>query len=235
MQTIIFDSIPFTLTDSTILKGCRAENDEEQTGIVLRLAAEARKLAKPKAMVRIVMVEKVDDETVTLDGVTIHSRLVRVNLDKVHRAFAYVATCGAEAEAWSLTLPDMLEQFYADEIKKTLVHTAMTYTREEVQKRFDPHGQLSVMSPGSLKEWPIENQHPLFCVMGDTQTAIGVTLTDSCLMLPSKSVSGLLFSDSTGHVNCIMCPMEVCPGRRAPYDPAHYEKHFGIKHKEHNF
>ena len=226
-MNIVFDAIPFTLSDSVILKGCRAENDEEQAGIVLRLVAEARKIAKPKAMVRIVMVEKIDDETVTLDGVTIHSRLVRVNLDKVHRAFAYVATCGAEAEAWSLTLPDMLEQFYADEIKKMLVHAAMAYIREEVKKRFDPNGTLSVMSPGSLKEWPIENQKPLFRIMGDTQAAIGVTLTDSCLMLPSKSVSGLLFSDATGHVNCILCPMADCPGRSAPYDPTHYEKHFG--------
>jgi len=227
MQTIVFDSIPFTLSDSVILKGCRAENDAEQTELILRLISEARKIAKPKAMVRIVMVEKIDDETVTLDGVTIHSRLVRVNLDKVHRAFAYVATCGAEAEAWSLTLPDMLEEFYADEIKKALVHTAMAYVHEEVKKRFAPDGKLSFMSPGSLKAWPIENQKPLFRVMGDTQAAIGVTLTDSCLMLPSKSVSGLLFSDATGHVNCIMCPMEECPGRSAPYDPTYYEKHFG--------
>ena len=229
MQTLLFDSIPFTLSDAAIIKGCHAENDDEQTALLLRLVAEARNVARPKAMVRIVMVEKIDDETVTLDGETIRSRLVRVNLDKVHRAFAYVATCGAEAEAWSLTLPDMLEQFYADEIKKALVHAAVMYAREEVKKRFDPNGTLSVMSPGSLKAWPIENQKPLFRIMGDTQGIIGVTLTDSCLMLPSKSVSGLLFSDTTGHVNCIMCPMENCPGRRAPYDPTHYEKNFAKK------
>ena len=68
-----------------------------------------------------------------------------------------------------------------------------------------------------LPQWPIEGQRELFRILGDTEGTVGVRLTDSCLMLPSKSVSGILFQDHTGHVNCALCPRENCPNRRVPF------------------
>ena len=54
-------------------------------------------------------------------------------------------------------------------------------------------------------------------ILGDTEETVGVCLTESCLMLPSKSVSGILFQDHTGHVNCALCPRENCPNRRVSF------------------
>ena len=42
-----------------------------------------------------------------------------------------------------------------------------------------------------MADWPIEEQQPLFRLLGDTERAVGVRLTDSMLMVPTKSVSGI--------------------------------------------
>jgi hypothetical protein len=46
-------------------------------------------------------------------------------------------------------------------------------------------------------------------------------------MTPNKTTSGLLFSSEENYYNCQLCPMEDCPGRRAPHDPGLYERRYG--------
>jgi hypothetical protein len=42
-------------------------------------------------------------------------------------------------------------------------------------------------------------------------------LTDSLLMVPRKSISGILFPSEEGFVACQLCERERCPGRKAPF------------------
>ena len=74
------------------------------------------------------------------------------------------------------------------------------------------------MSPGSLKDWPIEEQRPLFEIIGDVEGTIGVRLSESLLMIPRKSVSGLFFSTDIRFQSCQLCPRKRCENRRARYD-----------------
>lgn len=79
-------------------------------------------------------------------------------------------------------------------------------------------GERSMMNPGSLEDWPLSQQRPLFSLFGDACSRIGVTLSESLLMSPVKSVSGVWFETEKGFQNCQLCPREQCPKRRAPYD-----------------
>ena len=78
-------------------------------------------------------------------------------------------------------------------------------------------GPLSNMSPGSLEDWPITEQTKLFSIFGDTERLVGVRLSDSLLMVPRKSISGILFPSEEGFVACQLCDRERCPGRKVPY------------------
>lgn len=159
-------------------------------------------------------------------GVRVDSRLVAVNLQAVNRAAPYVATCGAEAEALSQDYPDFYESYCAEVIKEHLVHVAASYAADYVGRRYYAGERLSRMSPGSLKEWPLTAQREVFAMLGDVERDVGVTLTESCLMLPHKSVSGILFSSKEGYVNCAMCPILSCPNRQAPYDETLYARKY---------
>jgi hypothetical protein len=81
------------------------------------------------------------------------------------------------------------------------------------------------MNPGSLENWPISEQKPLFSLFGDVEKLIGVRLSDSFLMFPIKSVSGIYFPTESSFASCQLCPREKCPNRRAKYDPELKEKY----------
>jgi hypothetical protein len=88
------------------------------------------------------------------------------------------------------------------------------------------------MSPGSLPDWPIQAQRPLFRLFGDAAESLGVQLTDSMLMIPSKSVSGICFPTEQTFASCQLCPRERCPSRQAKYDGSLYdEKYQGAQSK----
>ena len=76
------------------------------------------------------------------------------------------------------------------------------------------------MNPGSgdVDIWPIEQQRELFSLFGDVKALIGVTLTDSFLMIPNKTVSGVFYPTEVDFVTCQLCHRERCPNRRAPFD-----------------
>ena len=154
--------------------------------------------------------------------------MLRVNLDKPERVFPFVVTCGTEIEEASQGFRDILEQFCLDELKQMALGAASSYLRNHVKRKY-LLGKTSSMSPGSLEDWPITQQKELFSIFGNVKELIGVELTDSFLMVPIKSVSGVIFPTEITFESCQLCQREGCPGRRAPYD-AHLEaEYFGAK------
>lgn len=207
--------------------------DDEDFQRLSQMLAEALACARPRFAYGVAAIEEKGEDFVIVEGQRLTSPLVRRNLDKVHRIFPYVATCGVEADAWSHAFTDMLEHYWADEIKNQILATAISELRRTVQQRYfpdsrlagdhpddDPHGgagadNMARMNPGSLPDWPVTQQPALFALLDGMPAEIGVRLTDSCLMLPSKSVSGFFFSSESNFVNCRFCPILQCPNRSA--------------------
>jgi hypothetical protein len=222
MDPIILTDIPFAADRAQLLSKLHVAEGSEFAADLNRLGDEAEALARPKAMYKMVFIEEKGDDYVLIDGVRLSSRVLRVNLDEAHRAFAQVATCGVELQAWAEGLADMLYRFWAEEIKLAALRAASQALDEDLVARYNP-GKTSRMNPGSLADWPLREQEPLFTILGDVQAAIGVRLTDSYLMIPNKSTSGLRFPRETSFASCQLCPREGCPGRQAKYDPELYE------------
>jgi hypothetical protein len=105
------------------------------------------------------------------------------------------------------------------------LRSAMQTLSEHLEARFRP-GHLSRMNPGSLTDWPIQEQRKLFALLGNPKDAIGVELTKSLIMVPLKSVSGISFPAEVDFASCQLCPRENCPGRRAPYDETLYDRKY---------
>lgn len=156
------------------------------------------------------------------------SRVLRANLEEVERVFPYVATCGEELAAIPVADDDVFGQFCRDTIKEMALHAAISHLTSHLRECYSLENLVS-MNPGSgdVSVWPIEQQRELFAFFGDMQERIGVTLSDSCVMIPNKSVSGLFFPSETGFQTCQLCHREKCPGRRAPFDPHLWEERLG--------
>jgi hypothetical protein len=156
------------------------------------------------------------------------SKVLRANLDDVERVFPYVATCGSELDTIPVAKDDLFAQFCRDTIKEMALHAAISHLVAHVKDSY-ALDKLVSMNPGSgdINVWPIEQQKNLFAFFGDVQESIGVILTDSCLMVPNKSVSGLLYPSEDGFQSCQLCHRQKCPNRRVPFDPHLWEERFG--------
>lgn len=222
---VVLEDIPFELDTARFLKKLHLQDKPEYAERARELARQAGRIARPRAMYRVAYIESKGDDTVVVDGITLTSRVLRVNLDEAHRVFPFVATCGRELQDWSVSVDDMLEHFWADIAMEMALRAAVEHLKAHIAEHPRP-GPISIMNPGSLKDWPLEQQRELFRLLGEVRGRVGVELTDSFLMVPVKSVSGLCFPAESRFENCQLCPREPCPGRRAPYDPQLYERRY---------
>ena len=156
------------------------------------------------------------------------SKVLRANLDEVERVFPYVATCGQELDVISIESDDIFGQFCRDILKEMALRAAMAHLVTHLKESYSLETLVS-MNPGSgdINVWPIQQQRELFAFFGDAPESIGVVLTDSCLMVPNKSVSGLFYPSEDGFQSCQLCHREKCPNRRAPFDPHLWEERLG--------
>jgi len=228
-STVVLDHIPFEADERALSERLRIDVDSEQADELAMLLDQARAIARPKGLYRIAFITQKDDLGVEIDGIKFTSRVLRVNLDSVNRVFPYVATCGVELDEWSHALGDVLHAYWAEAIKLAAVAAAIKAVNEDMDGRYRP-GHTSVMNPGSLLDWPLRQQRPLFSLLGDPQALIGVELTPSMLMVPNKSVSGIRFSTEADFASCQLCPRVDCPGRRAPYDSGLYDRKYRPSH-----
>ena len=186
------------------------------------LAAAAQKLARPRSVWRIVTgVEYIDAERIRCGGIEFRSAMLVKNLGSATELRPYVATCGPELDTLADTVHDPLAEYWLDVIKALALDAAFEQLRVEVLAT-GGEGRLSSMNPGSgdLTLWPIQEQVPLFELLGPEATAwTGVELTGSCLMRPNKSMSGIFFYGADDFESCAYCERLDCPGRRAPYVP----------------
>lgn len=225
MEEVILDDITFDINFESLFNKISIKKDSKQAEDVKQMAEEAMEIANLKGMYRIAYIDERGEDYVVIDGIKLTSRVLQVNLDSVQRVFPYVATCGTELEEWSLQYDeDILKGYWADVIKEMAFRTARKNLEAHMSQK-NP-GPTSSMNPGSLRDWPIKEQQKLFQLLGNVKDKIGVELSDSFLMSPVKSGSGIWFPTETKFENCQLCPRSDCPSRKAPYDENLYEKRY---------
>ena len=219
-HVIIFDDIPFDLDEKKLLQELRMEASHPLFPELLSVANQVAKIIKPKAIYRVCYIEDRDEGSVTFGGQKFESKILSQNVKEVERVFAYIATCGIEVDQIFENDGDMLKQFWIDSIKEMALEQALDFLFAEIKGKYGLN-QLPSMSPGSgtREVWPIEQQKLLFSLFGDAEKSIDVALTESFLMVPNKTISGICFAQGIEYITCQLCPRENCPGRRAPYNP----------------
>ena len=223
METI--DQIPVALDREGVAKRLRINSARDGAGARTgapdfnELLAKAASLIKLRAVYEISYTGAKGEETVEVDGVTFHSRILRRNLDQAQKVFPFIMTAGPALEAAASSIGDLLKQYYLEEMANIALENGAAWLADRLKTRWGFPG-LASMDPGSLEDWPITEQPKLFSIFGDTERLIGVRLTDSMLMVPRKSISGILFPSEEGFSSCQLCERAACPARRTPFDAA---------------
>ncbi|RPI56199.1 MAG: vitamin B12 dependent methionine synthase [Chloroflexi bacterium] len=231
MDAVVLNDIRFQPDVEGLKRKLRVRDGGGWADRFTRLVQEAEAIARPRALYGVAYVDSRSEGSVVVDGITLNSRVLRVNLENAHRVFPFLATCGTELHEWAAAQEDVLQRYYADEIAEAALRQALSFLREHLNEGYRL-GRTSTMSPGSLPDWPIQAQRPLFALIGKAEELLGVRLTDSLLMVPSKSVSGIRFPTEQTFASCQLCPRAGCPSRQAPYDAALYDEKYRIEKVE---
>ncbi|MEJ2166511.1 MAG: vitamin B12 dependent-methionine synthase activation domain-containing protein [Desulfobacterales bacterium] len=212
----VLDNIQIKLDLEAVHRRLHLKRDSDLQALQ-DLVAMAQPLVEPKVLYKICYIEEKMAEGVVVEGQQLSSRVLRKNLDAIERVFPFVITIGAKFSQRLEACSDLLEKFYLDMIGNVALNQVRLEFKDHLKAEYAIE-KAAFMAPGSLADWPIDEQKPLFKLLGDVEAAIGVKLTQSLLMLPAKSVSGIYFPTETTFFSCQLCPREQCDSRKARYD-----------------
>lgn len=225
----ILDDIPLELDVRGIAHRLRARGEKGRER-VRSLLNVARPFIHARALYQVCYVEKRQEDSLLIKGMIFKSRVLHRNCEGVERVFPFVVTIGRGLEKEIEARTDPADKYYLDGIGNVAVGMARKSLERHLQSRY-ALGGMSHMSPGSLTDWPIEEQGPLFALLGDTERAVGVRLCENLFMTPKKSVSGIFFPTEVRFESCQLCPRDPCEGRRAAYNETLASK-YGILGKD---
>ncbi len=219
------DHIPFELDAGLLMERHRVKPGTEHAQVFAGLVARVQQVGRPKAVYTEAYIDEKGDGWVSVGGVRFTSRALRQNLDQAERLFPFAATCGAEVDSIEGPQGDIRHKAWLYVLKQELVGVAMAQVEEHIARHYQI-SKLSFMNPGSgdATVWPLSQQKELFSLLGDVEVEIGVRLTDSSLLIPEMSVSGVMFPTETDFQSCQVCHRERCPNRRAPFDQELWDK-----------
>lgn len=131
----------------------------------------------------------------------------------------FICTIGHQIEEWSkskLTNGDLVSSFIIDQIGSELVERLADWMESQLDTIIAPLGwkRTNRYSPGYCG-WSVSEQKKLFSFF--PPHPCGVTLTNSSLMIPIKSISGIIGIGPHAVLKdyeCSLCELENCYQRR---------------------
>ena len=220
-ERIVLD-IPLDFTVEQFAALCRFKPDSAAWEELEEALPLIRQYGAPGAIIRWANVERIEGDETTIEGVTFRSRVVADKLRNIHRVFLSVLTSGDGLERSGEFDGDPFLDTYNTALLYHAYITMMTYMKD----KFGFDGS-SMLSPGSLPDWPIENNFPLFEMIGNVDE-IGMSLNKAGYIKPWNSGSHIHFSGD-GYQNCSLCKKYDCVGRRAPFNRSEYIRIFGTE------
>lgn len=210
-KTLTYEDLQISLADVYEQMGYRdAEPDEATQRETLAVIGEVQGWLRPRFCYQVVSQQPDFD-------------MGRIILRQLHGAEAYVlfiCTSGMEFEAYQQRLKDagdMVRIFIADALGSVIAEKTADRMEEHLQESIDKLGwqHTNRFSPGYCG-WHVSQQQRLFPLFqGHT---CGVTLTDSSLMVPIKSVSGIVGIGKEVRrldYSCGLCDFKQCYKRRS--------------------
>lgn len=162
-----------------------------------------------------------DNNTLTVMGYDFDiGKIIARQLKGSQRYAFFVATAGADFEELRKSIGekgDMVRAFIIDSIGSVIAEKTADRMEKALDDLLSPSGwhHTNRFSPGYCG-WHVSSQHDLFALFPDGRPC-GVTLTLSALMLPIKSVSGVIgLGPDVKHLDytCGLCDYKFCYKRR---------------------
>ena len=92
--------------------------------------------------------------------------------------------------------------------------------RDRIKNDYNVQG-ISHINPGSIKDWSTIEVNKIYNLLKNPIN-LGISVLESGMINPVRSVSGFMFLSESEFHNCILCRKVDCPNRRAEFDEEEY-------------
>ena len=211
----VIDPIPFELDIEDLIETLTNRRLREKD--VAPLIDECSRLIEPKGVYEFLRVINVDNSTIHVEGgYSLKSIILGDMLEDNQTIVPFVVTIGSKLEkkASEEVKKSVLKGFIMEQIADYAVAKLRRHVSSLVKERLG--STVYNFSPGSGtgKLFEINQQEILFKIIDPT--TIGVHLSPSYVMLPRKSISGILAATPIEYVACEYCPRK-CENRKKEY------------------
>jgi len=155
------------------------------------------------------------------DSITLESKVIARLLERCKKAAIFALTIGNHLEEMVAYLAEnglVLQATVLDAVGSGAVEQFAVSVEDRIRKMAEAQGLVASerFSPGYC-DWELSQQKIVFRALNGNSA--GVRLTKGCLMLPQKSISGIIgicpFNSNIENYNpCQTCKEKDCPGRR---------------------
>lgn len=206
---------------SSILGTSGGEMDQHTMELIEKYIVECKEIMTPKGGYVLFEADGLElKEEIEIEGMRFHiGKILKRMLRSSERYALFAVTAGPEPERLSKSFMDsnqFLEGYIVDLIGSGIVDSVASQLHQHIKNHAEDHGKKTTnrYSPGYCS-WDVAEQQKLFSLLPDG--CCGITLTESSLMSPIKSVSGIIgigtsvkYEDFT----CEICPMKNCLFRK---------------------
>ena len=192
---------------------------------VEKLKVMFSELLKPLLYYRRNKIEMAGKDSVHLSGgLSFRSRKLSKSMENCEAIVCFIATLGNKVESQTKRLMEenrLSEAYILDAMGSVAVENMVETFHRRMMTKYEMEGKGVTLrfSPGYC-DWPLSDQKKLFSVFDLFH--LKVKLTDSCLMLPRKSISGVfgvipsyLSLPVRSYNPCSECEERDCVARRS--------------------
>jgi hypothetical protein len=198
------------------------ESQETISELVSEVLKEAEEICTMKAEYRLFDDIAFNDagKTLTINGLVLNiKKIIYGQIKKSDSAALFLCTAGDEIgtrSKKSMKDGDLLKGYVYDVVGSEAVEAAADLMQDQLEREMKSLGRATTnrFSPGYCG-WLVVEQHKLFQLMPDN--FCGINLTPSALMIPMKSVSGIIGTGQNvkrAPYTCSFCDMKDCIYRR---------------------
>ena len=172
---------------------------------------ELERLADKKSIYRIFELSLKDENELKIGNVEIYSRNLRTNLKDCKQVVLFVATLGTEVDRLirKMQVVDMAKAVVMQACAATLLEEYCDELQQKIAEHMQEQGKYirPRFSPG-YGDFSIQHQKDVLAML-EASKRIGVTMTDSYMLTPTKSVTAVI-GIGDAEMNCNLNSCEEC-------------------------
>ena len=172
---------------------------------------ELERLADKKSIYRIFELSLKDENELKIGNVEIYSRNLRTNLKDCKQVVLFAATLGTEVDRLirKAQVVDMSKAVIMQACAATFLEEYCDELQEKIAKQMQKQGKYvrPRFSPG-YGDFSIQHQRDVLAML-EASKRIGVTMTDSYMLTPTKSVTAVI-GIGDAEMNCNLNSCEEC-------------------------